>query len=156
MEAPPRSPVTPGGRHGHPCAGHRVFPPLRKRQNGEGDHHHDTDDAQGNPTLDRCRFLAQNAQRRQSIAKQVPNPASLTIEQDREEHREAYDQRGGERAPQTHHAILPQPPLPSRVFFSARRAERDVDVALSACGIAEACCRWLEPDRQVPTRRISG
>ena len=58
------------------------------------------------PTLDRCRFLVQNAQRRESIAKQVPDATALMGQQQREEHRQATParRRGGARDP-SHHSL---------------------------------------------------
>lgn len=110
-------------------------PAATRTQDREGDHHHDTQRGPRATTLDRCRFLAQHTQRRQSIAKQVPNAAAVTGEQDREEHREAHDQRGGERAPRAHLAIVPQPARHQPPACSFGHDGQGVDVDLLACGI---------------------
>ena len=77
--------------------------------------------------------------RRESIAKEVSNATSLKGEQHREEHRQAPHQHGGDEAPRTHHAIVPQPSNGLPHAISARITNASVSpLRVRKCGRSQS------------------
>ena len=79
-----------------------VKPPgLGECEDTQAHDHHKTDDAPRYPALGRSRFVGQNHQWREPVAKYVPNAPLLADEQDGEEHCQPDDQHRSDTAPWT-------------------------------------------------------